>query len=599
MPDYLKAIRDCCRDEAAFERLKQILVLMGKDEVVPRQTHSCDPTLSSNSLCLQDVIHQSPQVKSLESDSPKAIARICSDREGIYGNRSIEINALVNPNDKLKMQQLLQEKGSFQNLKYELHNQSGEVLIGQISGEITNLNSQQCKLSLTTNIRECERTEASDIDSEDVCANSQVFPKAFCTSRLLAEMALRIRKSLNLAQILNSTVEEVRQFLQADRVFIGCLDDHNQGEILAESVDNNWPSMMGWKLNENYILEIKSFYQHGNVRAIEDTSQVEKTPFLTEYYTRYQVRSGLGVAIIVDEQLFGVLVANQCSGPRQWQPFEIDLLEKLAVQVAIAIQQAQLYEQVQTLNRNLEHLVAERTAQLQQRNLELQELNRIKDVLLHTVSHDLRTSVMGALMLFKNWLNQAGETIPIPRCILERIVKGSDRQLNMINSLLETHACEEQGAIVHRELVQFNSLVNSIIQDLEPLLSENKAALSNLVPTNLPLVIADPTQMERVFESLFLNILKHNPPGLQITLSANVEAGMLRCRIQDNGAGMSQVECDRIFDLYVRDPQAKCSNGIGLKLYLARQIIKATGGEIGVISKIGEGSTYWFTLPVK
>ena len=61
---------------------------------------------------------------------------------------------------------------------------------------------------------------------------------------------------------------------------------------------------------------------------------------------------------------------------------------------------------------------------------------------------------------------------------------------------------------------------------------------------------------------------------------------------------MSKRECDRLFDLYVRDPQAPCSTSIGLKLYLCRQIIRAHGGEIGVVSKQQNGLTFWFTLPI-
>ncbi|MCL1470194.1 GAF domain-containing sensor histidine kinase [Argonema antarcticum] len=540
MPDYLQAIRDCCRDEAAFERLKHILAAAVRDEAFELLLGSLDSNFSTNASSLPDIICQFPKQNCLESDSLKAITRISGYEEDIIGCNTINI---------------VERKGV-----------------------------QVWMRSLF-----CDRPFPHPLVSQP----------ALCSTRLLGEMALRIRKSLNLDRILNTTVEEVRQFLQADRVFIGCIDERSNGEILAESVAHNCQSIKGWRLDENYVREIKSFYEHRHPRVINDTNKIEKTPFLSEYYTRYQVKAGLGVPIIVGEEFFGVLVANQCSSPRCWQPFEIDLLEKLATQVAIAIQQAQLYKQVQTLNTKLEYQVEERTVQLQQRNRDLQELNRIKDVLLHTVSHDLRTSVMGTLMILKNWLNLPGENISIPRKLLERMVSGSDRQLKTIDSVLETNASEAQGTIIHREFIQFSTVLPSIIKDLQPMLAQNQATLINLVPEDLPLVMLDPTQIQRVFESLLAHTLKHNPPGLSLTLSATVEAGMIRCHIQDNGVGIGQVECDRIFDLYVRDPQARCSTGIGLKLYLCRQIITAHGGQIGVISKPGEGSTYWFTLPVK
>lgn len=598
MPDYLQALRDCCRDEAAFERLKKILALAVKDKIFCQEIGSLEADRTPSNPALSEIKCQTSKQSYSDAGSSKAISRIFGYQEESVDVSAIEINAGMNTSEKLKIQELFVKEGKLHNLKYGFNQNAGELRVGRISEEIDNFTSPAGEIAVSTDIPEIKPEDKPNFNSEKICASPQAIQKGYFSQRLLGEMALRIRKSLNLEQILNTTVEEVREFLQADRVFIGGLDDGGNGEILAESVAANWRSLKGWKLKESYVQEIKSFYERSHSRAIEDTTELERTPFLSEYYDRYQVKAGLGVAIIVDDKFFGVLVANQCSKPRKWEPVEIDLLSKLATQVAIAIQQAQLYKQVQTLNANLERQVEERTTQLQERNHQLQESNRIKDVLLHTVAHDIRTSVMGTLMVFKNWLQQPGETISIPRKILEKMVTGSDRQLNMINSLLETNACTEQGAIVHRESIQFSILLKSIIKDLQPMLLENQAKLTNLVPMDLPSVMADPTQIQRLFASLFTKILKQNPPGLNLTLHATVEGKMLRCTLDDNGMGMSQVECDRLFDLYVRDPQARCSTGIGLKLYVCRQIITAHGGQIGITSSPGSGAKIWFTLPL-
>ena len=219
-------------------------------------------------------------------------------------------------------------------------------------------------------------------------------------------------------------------------------------------------------------------------------------------------------------------------------------------------------------------------------------------VFLHAVSHDLRNPVLGTLMVLKNLLKQPGEKVQVSRSILERIADSSDRQLELINSLIETHAAEIRGIVVHCQPLQLSLLVQSAIADLQPMFAKEQATLTNLILDDLPLVNADPLQLSRVYQNLIANALNHNPPGLNITLDAKLEGDWVHCTVADNGVGMSQQQCEKLFNLYFRGDQKRQSVGLGLGLYLCRQIITAHGGEIGVNSRIGEGTNFWFRLPV-
>ncbi|MEG3887757.1 MASE1 domain-containing protein, partial [Microcoleus sp. herbarium19] len=506
--------------------------------------------------------------------------------------------------------------------------------------------------------------------------------------RLLSEIALRIRQSLDLESILNTTVAEVRQFFKADRAFIGIVETGGAnlaarvyGKVVAESVATQRPSLLGWALaDESHLENQKTFYANNRVRAISDTATVQVSNAVAKLYSDYQIRATLNVPIVLGEELFGILAVNQCSGPRQWQEFEIDLLEKLATQVAIALQQAQLLQQVKALNTNLESQVEERTRQLQQKMHELQESNRLKDLFLHAVSHNLRTPVMGMLILLKNLLNKSPsgslQDIAVSRSILQRIVQASEHQLTMVNTLLDAHASEVKGIFLNTAPLELPSLTAAIVADLEPMLAKNQATLTLEIPADLPLVNADSKHLQRVVENLLTNAIKHNHPGVHITFKAEVievesalipevnsqvstsqntpiarcipnassqegdrparldttdkhqeirakfnldgscklpryqgqmsstgsklpkaTVKMVRCSVTDNGVGISAKQRESLFELYVQDPNSRQLTGLGLGLYLSKQIIKAHGGCVGVESTPGGGSTFWFSLP--
>ncbi len=436
---------------------------------------------------------------------------------------------------------------------------------------------------------------------QDVTQRKQVEAQLRLTAerdRLLGEIALRIRRSLNLEEILDNTVREVRQFLQADRVFISWFEPSGRGEVVAESVDARWPATLGWQTDAAVYPEIEALVTDDHIRVVNDTSQIERSPFLKQYHDCYQVRAGIGVPILLGGRLVGLLIVNQCSGPRQWQTSEVDLIDQLATQVAIAIQQAELYQQVQKLNANLEQDVQARTHELQQKMQELEELSQLRDVFLHAVSHDLRTTVMGTLLVLKNLQTQPGDSVALSRAILERMIQCAEQQLSKLNSLSEVYALKTQGMMLNLEPLPLNTLIQSVLLDLEPLVATNQATVTNLAPLRLPLIRADATQLRRVFESLLTNALKHNPPGVGLTLQAAVETNWIRCTVQDDGVGLSPEQCDRLFELRLGGSQARQLTGISLGLYLCRQIVAAHGGAIGVDSEPGQGASFWFTIPL-
>jgi PAS domain S-box-containing protein len=228
-------------------------------------------------------------------------------------------------------------------------------------------------------------------------------------------------------------------------------------------------------------------------------------------------------------------------------------------------------------------------------------------IFFHAVSHDLRNPVLGTLMVLRNLLKveetgtekqSSPSLIPISRTILERMVQSSDRQLNLINSLMEAHISEVQGVVLQCQPLQLHTVVTDAIVDLEPILAENQTHLTNLVTADLPVVNGDSNQLWRVFSNLIVNALKHNPPGLSLTINAKVQGDRIYCTVTDNGVGISQQQSERLFDLYFRGGNHRHSISLGLGLYLCKRIINAHGGEIGVTSALAAGATFWFTLPI-
>jgi DNA-binding NarL/FixJ family response regulator len=199
---------------------------------------------------------------------------------------------------------------------------------------------------------------------------------------LISEIALRIRESLDLKDISNAIVKEVRQFIRADRAAIYQFNPDMSGTIVAEDIASPWQPCLNVQVTDTCFREnLGGAYCEGRIFVANDIYAANLTACHIKLLERFQVRANLVVPILltnVEQQtqtLWGLLILHQCAAPRIWEESDIQLLQRLSVKLSISIQQAIAYQQVQTElveRKRVETLLLHHQAELEKRNKLLQ-----------------------------------------------------------------------------------------------------------------------------------------------------------------------------------------------------------------------------------
>jgi signal transduction histidine kinase len=217
--------------------------------------------------------------------------------------------------------------------------------------------------------------------------------------------------------------------------------------------------------------------------------------------------------------------------------------------------------------------------------------------LLHAVCHDLRTPMMGSALVLQRLLTKASnEQIQVNRDLLQQLRQGIDRQLLLLDTLLEANRVKQTP--LTRTSVQMQALVESVLTDLDEMLSNRNILVKTQIQRKLPVVEADQAQIYRVFSNLISNVLNHNPPGTTLSLAITAEPQQIYCCVQDNGVGIPKAKHQQVFKPYTRGLQNQYSPGLGIGLSVCKQMIEAHRGEIGITEALGGGTAVWFTLPL-
>ncbi|HJY80129.1 MAG TPA: ATP-binding protein [Candidatus Binatia bacterium] len=228
----------------------------------------------------------------------------------------------------------------------------------------------------------------------------------------------------------------------------------------------------------------------------------------------------------------------------------------------------------------------------------LRRFDELKNDMVATVAHEFRTPLTSLRMAIHLCLEQVvGPVTEKQADLLYAAREDCERLQAMVDDLLDLSRIETGRVEMRKRPTSTATLMETALEKHRVLSEEREV---QLVITPLPVdeeVFADPERVALVLSNLISNALRHTPAGGQITLCAQPTNGWVRFEVTDTGAGIAEEYQPRLFEKFFRVPGTPV-DGAGLGLFIAKEIVEGHGGEIGVKSEEGRGSTFWFTLPL-
>jgi PAS domain S-box-containing protein len=487
--------------------------------------------------------------------------------------------------------------------------------------------------------------------AEDLLRESEAkFRKLAQREELLNRLTHEIRRSLDLESILNTVVHEVRMLLDTDRVIVYKFEPDWHGEVVVEDVIPPWMSTLGSVSRDDcFPAHHAELYLQGRTKAIDNVVESELNDCHREFLQKMQVQANLIVPISTKSHLWGLLIAHHCEAPRHWKESEVSLLKQLGDQVAIAIQQAELYTQAteSALHAQTQTEKVKRTLQeLKQAQTQLIQTEKMSGLgqLVAGIAHEINNPVnfiygnlsyitnytqdlLGLIGLYQKHypephpeISQEAEAIDLEFLledlakILDSLKVGSERIRQIVLSLRNFSRLDEADV----KPVDVHEGIDSTLLILQHRLKHKADGRGiHLVKDYgpLPMLECYPGQLNQVFMNLLSNAIdaleqwdeQRSPEEIptkpaQITISTRLDSDERSDRaliiIHNNGPTIPESVQLRLFEpFFTTKPVGK---GTGLGLSISHQIVvEKHRGSLTCRSHPETGTEFRIELPIR
>ncbi|MBD2560452.1 MULTISPECIES: ATP-binding protein [Nostoc] len=410
--------------------------------------------------------------------------------------------------------------------------------------------------------------------------------------RLIATTALRIRQSLNLEQILNTAVAEVQQLLKCDRVIVYQFAPDTDGKIVASSVESYRTVALCDRVGTR---EEAGEQGAGSREQRKERGKLmtHSPPYIYELglcncvslKEQFNTKANLVVPINLSNngnptpKLWGLLIAHQNSGERQWQTDDAQMLNEVSVQLAIAIQQAELLAQTQAA------LAKEK------------QLNTFKSQIIATVSHEYRTPLTSILAAASTLVKHSQQ---LDESKQQRFLGIIEQKARYMSKLVDNMLLVNQFEL---EKPKFKPILLDLLQFFSELIEQERETAGDRhklifqISGNNQGFWGDRGLLQQIFINLISNAIKYSPDGGTVEFHLIGKESQVIFSIKDQGIGIPMADQENLFQSFSRGSNVDTIPGTGLGLAIAKACVELHGGDITLSSEVGQGTKVTVSLP--
>lgn len=411
---------------------------------------------------------------------------------------------------------------------------------------------------------------------------------------ILNEVAKAITVPLDLPDMLESVMDRIDEVIAPAEFGIIWLWEESEGafRLRASCGQGVFNSKALYTINLGPEESISgAVFKSGTAQVYTTPAEVEKgqtsmTPenrklMQQAFGPDFELRSIMAAPLQTRENKYGVILLGTLQGPYDFKAEDLPFLQTLADLIALAIDRARLEQETNII-------------------MESKQAERMRAEALAVLSHELRTP-LAAIKGYATALMLEEVDWPVEKTqeFLRLIDEETDNLQIMINDILDSSLIDIGQISLEYQPVQLNRIAKEIATDMQRRTEQHRFIVD--FPDHFPVIDADSRRIKQIIRNIIDNSIKYSPDGGMIVIRGEVRKNDVVISIADQGVGISPEDLIPLFDKYfrVKAPTGFYVPGTGLGLPVARELVEEHGGRIWAESKVGEGTTLYFSLPLK